>query len=104
MKKGHTFTFADSKLGSFAVEISLPEDATLEEVLNAFETYLRSAGFYLQEDEFVTIDNGDDIDFTSDQNLDKLFREVDETLDRIAKKSNVISFAKKSEEKKNEDR
>ena len=105
MKNGHTFTFVNSKPSAFAVEITLPEDASLEEVLNAFETYLRSAGFYLETDEFLTIESGADIDFTSEEELEDMFREVDRTLERISKKtSNVLSFTKKAKEKKDEDK
>lgn len=99
MKKGFTFTASGDHL-SYDVKISLGEDASLEEVLNAFEHFLRSSGFYISMDDYITIEEGIEIDFTPDsatlteESLDRLFKDIDKT---IAKTSNVVSLYKKAD-------
>lgn len=99
MKKGFTFTASGDHL-SYDVKISLGEDASLEEVLNAFEHFLRSSGFYINMDDYLTIEEGIEIDFTPDsttlteESLDRLFKDIDKT---IAKTSNVVSLYKKTD-------
>jgi len=101
MKDGYTFTYK-SERSSYDVKISLPQDASLEEVLNAFENFLRASGFYIDMDDYVSIEAGVEIDFDEEERFDKIIKEVDETFERLTKTSNVISFSKKGEN--NEDK
>jgi hypothetical protein len=102
MKDGYTFTYK-SERSSYDVKISLPYDASLEEVLNAFENFLRASGFYIDMDDYVSIEAGVEMDFEEEEErFDKIMREVDKTFERLSKTSNVISFSKKGEN--NEDK
>ena len=106
-KKGYTFTASGDQL-CYEIKIHLEEDSSLEEVLHAFENFLRSSGFYINMDDYITIEEGIEIDFTpepdilTEKGLDKLFKDIDKT---ITKTSNVVSMYKKTDKgDKNEDK
>lgn len=99
-KKGFTFKASGDHL-CYDIKIHLEEDSSLEEVLHAFENFLRSSGFYINMDDYITIEEGIEIDFTpepddllTEKGLDKLFKDIDKT---ISKTSNVVSMYKKSD-------
>lgn len=111
MKKGFTFTATGDHL-PYDVTISLPEDASMEELLHAFENYLRASGFYIDMDDFVTVEEGKQFDVEvqdmynkeltgktfGTKDINKILDEVDKTLSKYTKKSNVVTFTKKGEE------
>ena len=57
MSKGFTFIASGDRL-SYDVKVTLGEDASLEEVLNAFEHFLRASGFYISMDDYISIEEG----------------------------------------------
>lgn len=115
MAKGFTFTAKGDHL-PYDVTITLPEDASLEELLHAFENYLRASGFYIDMDDFVTVDQGKQFDLEVEDlyqkdlakepcniaNIDKILNDVDKTLAKYTKKSNVVTFIKKGEDDENQ--
>ena len=96
MSEGFTFIASGDRL-SYDVKVTLGEDASLEEVLNAFEHFLRASGFYISMDDYISIEEGLEIDFTPDGPLDEdsfdtLLKDVDKM---IHKSSNVVSLHNK---------
>ncbi len=97
MSEGFTFIASGGDRLSYDVKVTLGEDASLEEVLNAFEHFLRASGFYISMDDYISIEEGLEIDFTPEESFDEdkfdtLLKDVDKI---ITKSSNVVSLHNK---------